>query len=90
VFRTAYFTCDHPKTNIDVAFQYYPSLSDWGRQRLQLDAALKREVFRDFYLGHDFPVQRGRRNARRHEGCTSSADTACRRYHGPDRQQNVR
>ncbi len=39
-----------PETNVDVAFQYYPSLSNWGRQRIQLDASAKREVWKDVFL----------------------------------------
>ena len=30
--------------------EYYPSLSNWGRQRLQLDAAAKREFWKDLFL----------------------------------------
>jgi hypothetical protein len=48
--RTSYFTYDRPKTNLDVSFQYYPSLSNPGRQRLQLDASAKRELWKDFFL----------------------------------------
>lgn len=48
-FRSSYFRYDSPKTNVDVALQYFPSLSDPGRQRLQLDASFKREVFKDFF-----------------------------------------
>ena len=33
VFRTSYYTYDRPKTNVDINFQYYPSLSNTGRQR---------------------------------------------------------
>lgn len=50
VFRTSYFTYDRPKTNIDVSLQYYPSLSNAGRQRLQLDAGVKREFWKDLFL----------------------------------------
>ena len=50
VWRTSYFTYDTPRTNLDVSFQYYPSLSDRGRHRLQLDAAVKREFFKDFFV----------------------------------------
>jgi hypothetical protein len=48
--RWSYFTYDRPRTNLDVSLQYYPSLSDPGRQRLQLDASVKRELWRDFFL----------------------------------------
>ena len=50
VFRTSYFTYDRPKTNFDLSVQYYPSLSNVGRHRLQLDAGVKREVWRDFFV----------------------------------------
>ena len=47
---TSYFTYDQPRTNVDLSFQYYPSLSDTGRHRLQLDAGFKREVWKDFFV----------------------------------------
>ena len=50
LFRTSYFTYDRPRTNLDVTLQYYPSLSDPGRQRVQFDAAGKREFFKDLFL----------------------------------------
>jgi len=49
-FRTSYYSYDTPKTNIDVGFQYYPSLSDWGRQRMQFDSAIKRELWKDVFF----------------------------------------
>jgi hypothetical protein len=49
-FRQSYYRYDHPQTNLDMAFQYYPSLSNWGRQRIQLDASAKREVWKDVFL----------------------------------------
>lgn len=49
LWRTSYFTYDRPRTNLDLAVQYYPSLSDPGRNRVQLDAAVKREFFKDFF-----------------------------------------
>jgi hypothetical protein len=49
-FRTSYFSYDRPKTNVDVSFQYFPSLSNWGRQRIQLDAAVKREIWKDVFI----------------------------------------
>jgi uncharacterized protein DUF481 len=48
-FRTSYYTYDRPKTNLDISLEYYPSLSDPGRQRLQVDAGVKRELFKDFF-----------------------------------------
>jgi hypothetical protein len=50
LFQTSYYTYDRPRTNVDVTTQYYPSLSDPGRQRLQLDAAVKREFFKDLFV----------------------------------------
>ena len=51
LFRMSYFTYDRPKTNLDVNVQYYPSLSNLGRHRLQLDAGVKRELLKDFFVG---------------------------------------
>ena len=47
LFHWSYFSYDGPKTQLDVTFQYYPSLSNWGRQRIQLDSAFKRDVWKD-------------------------------------------
>jgi hypothetical protein len=49
--RSSYYTYDRPKTNVDASLQYYPSLSSWGRQRLQVDTGIKREMWRDFFVG---------------------------------------
>jgi hypothetical protein len=49
-FRQSYYSYDRPKTNVDIGFQYYPSFSDWGRQRMQLDASAKREFWKDVYI----------------------------------------
>jgi Protein of unknown function, DUF481 len=49
-FETAFYTYDRPKTNIDVSLQYYPSLSNTGRQRVQLDAGAKREFWKDLFV----------------------------------------
>jgi uncharacterized protein DUF481 len=46
----SYFTYDRPKTNLDLNFQYYPSFSNWGRQRLQLDTSARRELLKDFFV----------------------------------------
>ena len=50
VFQTSYYTYDRPTTNLDIGLQYYPSLSDLGRQRMQLDASVKREVWKDLFV----------------------------------------
>jgi Protein of unknown function, DUF481 len=49
-FRTSYYAYDFPKTNLDLALQYFPSLSDFGRQRLQFDASARREIWKDVTL----------------------------------------
>lgn len=46
----SFHTYDRPRTTMDAAVKYYPSLSDWGRQRLQVDSSLRREVWRDFFI----------------------------------------
>jgi hypothetical protein len=46
--RTSFYSYDKPKTTIDASFLYYPSFSQWGRQRVQFDGALKHELFSDF------------------------------------------
>jgi Protein of unknown function, DUF481 len=51
VFATSFYTYDRPKTNLDINLQYYPSVSNPGRQRLQLDAGVKREFFKDLFAG---------------------------------------
>jgi Protein of unknown function, DUF481 len=50
MFGWSFFTYDRPKTTLDVTTQYYPSLSDPGRHRIQFDAALKQEVLKDFFV----------------------------------------
>jgi Protein of unknown function, DUF481 len=48
--RTSYYRYDRPRTNVDLGFQYYPSLSNFGRQRIQLDASAKREFWKDVFF----------------------------------------
>jgi hypothetical protein len=50
LFWTSFYTYDRPTTNLDISLQYYPSLSNPGRQRVQLDAAIKREFWKDLFL----------------------------------------
>ena len=38
---------DQPRLNL----QYYPSLSDPGRRRVQLDASARREFWKDLFVG---------------------------------------
>ena len=54
LFRTSYYTYDRPKTNLDIGLQYYPSLSNTGRHRLQADLGVKRELWKDFFASFTF------------------------------------
>lgn len=49
-FATSFYTYDRPRTNLDITLQYYPSVSNAGRHRLQLDAGVKRELWKDFFV----------------------------------------
>ena len=53
MFTSSFYTYDRPKTNMDFAFEYYPSLSNPGRARLQLDASIKREFWKDLFVSLD-------------------------------------
>jgi uncharacterized protein DUF481 len=50
IFRASYYTYDRPKTNLDFSSSYYPSLSEGGRHRLQVDTSAKRELLKDFFV----------------------------------------
>jgi hypothetical protein len=45
-----YSTHDYPKTQVSFMGNVHPSLSDWWRIRVELNAAVKRELFHDFYI----------------------------------------
>jgi hypothetical protein len=49
-FGTSFYAYDRPKTNLDVNVQYYPSLNDIGRHRVQLDVGAKREFWKDLFV----------------------------------------
>lgn len=49
-FTSSFYTYDRPKTNLDISFYYYPSLSSPGRHRVQLDASGKRELWKDLFV----------------------------------------
>jgi len=53
IFLTTFstFVYDSPKVNVDTYLRFYPSLSDWGRLRLEASAVAKREIVKDFFLG---------------------------------------
>ena len=46
----ANFSYDFPKTDIEITWVLFPSLTDWGRYRVDLDARFDRELFSDFHL----------------------------------------
>jgi hypothetical protein len=48
------FRFDYPKLDFATSLAVFPSLSDFGRVRGQLDLRLKYEVFRDFNAGINF------------------------------------
>jgi hypothetical protein len=50
LFGWSFYTYDRPKTTLDIRVQYFPGLSDPGRQRLQIDGAVKQEVLKDFFV----------------------------------------
>ena len=54
LFQTSYYTYDRPKTNLDIGLQYYPSLNNIGRHRLQADLGVKRELWKDFFASFTF------------------------------------
>jgi hypothetical protein len=49
-FNYSFFTYDRPKTNLEFDLQYYSSLSERGRRRLQLDADVRRELWKDLFV----------------------------------------
>ena len=49
--RQSFFTYDYPKTDITMALDVYPGLSQWGRVRAQFDGKIKREIVHDFTIG---------------------------------------
>ena len=49
--RHSYFTYDYPKTNMAMSLDLFPSLSQWGRIRLEFNSSVKREIIRDFTVG---------------------------------------
>ena len=49
-FQGSYYTYDRPKTTVDASVDYFPGLSEWGRHRLQINTAVKRELWKDFFV----------------------------------------
>ena len=54
LFQMWFVTYDRPRTNLDVSFAYYPSMSDPGRYRFQFDSSAKRELWSDFFVSLNF------------------------------------
>jgi len=50
-FTWANFAYDFPNTDVKVQAIGYLGLNQWGRLRLEANASLKREIFKDFYVG---------------------------------------
>jgi hypothetical protein len=50
LFDASFFTYDRPRTDFTMNLQYYPSLSNPGRHRVELDAGAKREFFKDLFV----------------------------------------
>ena len=50
LFGTSFYTYDRPRTTLDITLQYFPSLSDPGRHRVQFDAGVKQELLKDFFV----------------------------------------
>ena len=48
------FSFDTPKTDVTAAFLVFPSLTDWGRIRLELDVSVRRELVKDFFFSLSF------------------------------------
>jgi hypothetical protein len=50
LFRSSFYTYDRPTTSFDIALQYYPGLSSPGRHRVQLDTAVRQELWKDLFV----------------------------------------
>jgi hypothetical protein len=48
--RYSFFMYDFPKVTISASVQFYASLTELGRVRLEAEGAAKREIISDFYL----------------------------------------
>jgi len=54
--QASYYTYDGRKTMLDISANYYPSLSQAGRHRLQLDSSLNRDLVKDLVVSLSFYV----------------------------------
>jgi hypothetical protein len=50
----AIFAHDFPKVDYSLQVAYYPSLSDWGRNRFEVDLNARREIISDFFVDLSF------------------------------------
>jgi hypothetical protein len=50
-FRHSFFTYRTPKTALDTKFSAFPILNQRGRWRLEAEASVSREIFKDFSVG---------------------------------------
>jgi outer membrane scaffolding protein for murein synthesis (MipA/OmpV family) len=50
-FNWANFAYDFPNTDVQVTTYAYFGLNQWGRVRVEANASLRREVFKNFYVG---------------------------------------
>jgi hypothetical protein len=48
------FQYDHPKTDVNGTFDFFPSLTDDGRYRFELDLYLRRELVKDLFFEISF------------------------------------
>ena len=49
--RQSFFTYDYPKTDISMALDVFPGLTQWGRVRAQFDGEFRREIVHNFTVG---------------------------------------
>jgi hypothetical protein len=48
--QTSHYTYDNLATTFDSSITYFPSFSSWGRQRLQFNASLRQDIWKDLYI----------------------------------------
>jgi len=48
-FRYEYFDYDTPKTDFVIDISIYPSITEWGRFRVDSDISLRKEIVTDFF-----------------------------------------
>jgi len=48
------FRYSSPKISVDAQLTVYPSITDWGRVRMNFQADANIEIFKDFFVGFTF------------------------------------